>query len=407
MQYITQTIQPYLKYLPYFLIAILSSFLLTPIVGHIIRKIGIFDSPIEKGQSDRRQRLKKLKKDLTLRAGGVAVIIPFILLALVTQQIDKQLLAIVFGLTVLTVGGVLDDKYRLGKITQLIPQALAALIIISAGISIDSIQNPFGDPISLRSLVIPFTIMGEGYSFALPADILTFVWILMMIHAVNWIFGVDSLGEGISVIAFLTILFVSVKLGNFETAFLASLIAGSILGFMPFNLYPAKIISGTSGTNNFGFLIAVLSILGGVKVSSAVIVLLIPLLDMLWVMIGRINKHGVQNFKQTIKAITTSDHTHLHHRLIKLGFSPPQVSVIEYIAVGICSIIAFYSADLPKATTISVASVFVLIFFFVISLMLKRKDKASLKQDIVKAKTKDEDEPDKPSEETPESRYAY
>jgi UDP-GlcNAc:undecaprenyl-phosphate GlcNAc-1-phosphate transferase len=138
------------------------------------------------------------------------------------------------------------------------------LIVVAAGISIDHVQSPFGTSLNLRSLIFPFTLGANDYSIALPADIITIVWILIMINAINWIFGVDGLGEGINIIAFIAILFISVKYNGALTAFMASIAAGGILGFWPFNISPSKILSGSSVVV-YGFLIAILSILGGVK----------------------------------------------------------------------------------------------------------------------------------------------
>jgi len=296
---------------------------------------------------------------------------------------------------------VLDDKYEVNSKLQLFIQIIAIVPLLATGISVDTIQNPFDTSINLRSLVIPLTIGAQTFSLALPADIITLVWILIMINAINWLFGIDALGEGISIIAFTTILLVSVKLGNPITAVLAATAIGGILGFIPFNLYPSKIISGTAGNTVYGFLIAAFSIVGGIKVSSSVIVLLIPLIDMIWVMIGRINRHGVSNFFDIFKVTTIGDNTHLHHRLLKLGFSTVQVATIEWLAVWVCAVIAFSSGNLPKATLIGSITVITLLVFFIISILLKKG------VNIRKKKMNRPTEPPTHRVDTPESRYAY
>ena len=399
MNYISNTIEPYLDILPYFFTAVVVAFLLTPIVGFFMRKFGVFDLSATKAKSVDKNILKKINKSVALRGGGIAVGITFIMLTLIGVNLDKQIIAIIISSIILLIGGYIDDKYRTNQITQLIPQVLAALIVIAAGMSIDYIQSPFDTSISLRSLVFPFTLGGTTYSFAFPADIITLIWIMIIIHGVNWVFGVNGLGESITIITYTSILFISIKLGNPVPAILASIMAGGILGFFPFTVYPAKIMSGSTGTNLYGFLIAVLSILGGIKVSVAIIVLIIPLIDMIWVMVGRINRHGVSNISETLKVVTKSDHTHLHHRLLKLGFTVKQVILIEFIAVGICAIIAFATADLPKVTTISIIGVLVLIGFFIISILLRKGVRVS--------KTSEEIAKRDGEEGTPEDRYAY
>lgn len=401
MDYILNTLKPYLEYLPHFLIALLSSFLLTPLVGYIAEKFKLIDLPAKQRKRTDDTLKTRTKKYVVPRAGGLAVIIPFVFILVATHALDKQVGAIILGSLILTLSGLLDDKYQTNFKYQGLAHILAALIVVAAGISIDSIQSPFDTSFNLRSFVIPFALGSTQYSIALPADLITIIWILMMINAVNWIFGTDGLGEGISIIAFLMILLVSVKMESPLTAFLAAIAAGGLLGFLPFNLPPSKITSGTTGTHVYGFLIATLSILGGIKVSTSVIVLIIPIIDMIWVMVGRINRHGVTNLSELFKATTTGDDTHLHHRLLKLGFSTVQVAIVEWIGVGICAIVAFAAGNLPKATIIGIITVIVLVLFLGISLLLKNNIRLGRKKTVKQQGRRP------PEEETPESRYAY
>lgn len=402
IQYLQQTIEPYLEYLPYFGAAAVIAFAITPLVGYFVKKLGLHDLSATEMKSGEKNLLQQINKTISLRGGGVAVVIPFVLLLVFGGHLDKQIAAIIISVLILTLGGLYDDKYRSSYITQLVPQILAAVIVVAAGISIDSIQNPLDTSLNLRWMTIPFAIGVQDYSFAFPADIITIVWIIMIIQGLNWTFGINALGEGISIIVFTTILAISIKFGTPISALLSAIVAGGLIGFLPFTLYPAKIFSGSAGTNVYGFLIAVLSILGGVKVSTSVIVLIIPLIDMLWVMVGRINRQGVSGIRDTIKVATAGDHTHLHHRLLKLGFSVPQVNLIEWIAVGICAILAFSLGDLPKVTIIAIIGVLVLLFFFVISLLLKRGVSVQRKKPVEEG-----DVPPRDPTDTPESRYAY
>lgn len=396
------TLAPYLDYAPYFLISLVSVFLLTPLVGFFCKKLGIMDRPASVRRYDDPTKKTRIKKVLVPRAGGLAVIIVFIVMAIFSMQFSRQLAALLLAIAVLTIGGLLDDKYEISGKWQFVFQIVAALIIVASGISIDSLQNPAsGNIINLRQLVLPINLFGGNFGFALPADILTVVWIVMMVNAINWIFGADGLGEGITFIAFLAILFISIKLGQPEAALMATIAAGGILGFLPFNFPPAKIISGTTGTTVYGFLIGVLSILGGAKVSASVIVLIIPLIDMIWVIIGRIHRHRITRLIDVFKVTTVGDDTHLHHRLLKLGFSAFQITLIEWAAVGICAVIAFATADLPKITILTIIGVTIIIVFLLISLLLKKGFKVNKPPEGPPAP-----EPPGPVE-TPESKYAY
>ncbi len=402
MGYIQNTIQPYLEYMPYFALTLLFSFLLTPLIGFLAKKLKILDIPASLRKPTDTSKKTRLKKKLTPRAGVVAVIIPFIIMMTVTGDLNKQIIAIILGVLILLITGIVDDRYEIERKYQFLFQLIAALIVISVGISIDSIQMPFGTSINLRWLVIPFNLFANQYSIALPADIITIIWILIMMNAMNWIFGIDGLGEGVTIISFIAILLISVKLGNLETALMASIMAGGLMGFLPFNINPSKIIGGTAVVI-YGFLIAVLSILGGVKVSTSVIVLAIPIIDMVWVMVGRINRAGVTNFFDVFKVTTIGDDTHLHHRLLKLGLSEKKIAYVEWLAVGICAVIAFASADLPKVTIITIIVLIVLFGFSFVSYLLKKGFNLKRKNEPQDPKGGDKD--DVP--ESPESRYAY
>ena len=396
MNYINKILEQYSNFIPFILLSLSISFFLTPLLGYFIEKFNFIDLSAKIKNLDNKKFLSKINKEVALRGGGIAISSTIIFLSFFVFDFDKKIIAILGGLIILTIGGLYDDKYKSGKFAQLAPQVLASLIIIAAGISIDSIQSPFGSGLNLR--MFTFQLFGE-YGLAFPADLITLIWILMITHGINWVFGVNGLGEGVSIIALGAIFLISVKFQSPVPAMFAALGMGSTLGFFPYTAYPAKILSGTAGSNIFGFLIATLSILGGVKVSVAVIVMLIPLLDMMWVMIGRINRHGVKSILDVIPILTRGDHTHLHHRLLKLGFSIHQVTSIEWGAILVCAVVAFATADLPKMTIISIVGAVILLGFLLLSVLLKKGFK-------VKGNTPDEKDPTK-SEETPESRYAY
>ena len=96
------------------------------------------------------------------------------------------------------------------------------------------------------------------------------------------------------------------------------------------------------------------------------------------------------------------DDTHLHHRLLRLGLSTKQIAMIECIAVGLCAVIAFVAADLPKITIIAIIGVIILILFLIVSILLRNGVK------IKKVKKPKSSKGGKvPEDESPESRYAY
>ncbi|MCA9382368.1 hypothetical protein KC660_03110, partial [Candidatus Dojkabacteria bacterium] len=202
----------------------------------------------------------------------------------------------------------------------------------------------------------------------------------------------------VSAIAALAMMFIGVELGEPEVAILAAIFAGSMLGFLPFNFFPAKIFSG-GGAPIYGFILATLAILGSSKFATALIVLAIPLADMIWVLGNRIVKHKTINI---FKLFSISDKTHLHHRLFDLGFSVKQVAYIEYLFVGIFAAIALFTADLEKVGIVAVIGTIMLAFFFVINTWIKRGKKLSRSQPqevIPPTRTQ--------GKKSPEDRFAY
>ena len=405
MDYITTTLKPYFELFPYAALSFLISFLITPLVGFICKKYGIVDLPAQMRSPTETGIKSRIKKIIVPRAGGLAIFIGFLILLPIVHEINRELVGLLIATCIIVIGGFLDDKYTISSRTQFIFQILAAVVIIASGISIDSINNPLGQNINLRYLVIPLGFIKDA-SIALPADIFTIIWILMIINAINWLFGSDGLGEGISFIALMTIFMISIKISTPLVASVSIITASALLGFIPYNLPPSKIFSGTTGTNLLGFLVAVLAIMGGAKVSAAIIVLIIPIIDMIWVMIGRIQRSQLTSVFDILKVTTKGDDTHLHHRLLKLGFNSTQVALIEWTAVLICAIVAFITANLPKMVIIGIIAVVVVIIFFIISLLLKKgvKVTGSGKKD---GGSGDKDEPPSGAQETPESKYAY
>src|SRR4029077_5634368 len=191
-----------------------------------------------------------------------------------------------------------------------------ALFAVGAGIVIDFINNPFGPRVLTFSE--PFA---AGF---------TVFWIVGMINSINFIDGLDGLSSGIALIAAVTLglISLSTQVGQPLVAILCFALAGSLLGFLRWNLHPASIFSGTSGVQFVGYTLAVLSILGTAKVAVALLVLGVPIIDTFWIIVRRLS-HGRSPF--------SPDRNHIHHRLLDLGLSHRQTVFVIY---GICLTLA-------------------------------------------------------------------
>ena len=288
-------------------VAFFGALFLTPPVARLARRFGFVDVPREP---------RHVHKAPIPRLGGVALLLPFLaavglsVLLPVARQDPLELhrlaglligSAMVFGL------GIYDDRRELGPFPQFIVQFLAATVAIYFGITIGQVANPLGGVIA----------------FSLPVTLaFTLFWLLGMMNTVNWLDGLDGLAGGITVIASILLFVHSYRLGQYSIALLPLALAGCVLGFLPFNFYPAKVFMGTSGALFLGFALGTLAIIGGAKMATALLVLGIPILDVAWQIVNRLRLGRSPFF---------GDRGHLHHRLLDMGLSHRRVVLLFYL----------------------------------------------------------------------------
>ena len=183
----------------------------------------------------------------------------------------------------------------------------------------------------------PYLVLPEWLSV-----IVTVIWIVFITNAVNFIDGLDGLAAGVSAIMSVSLVFISIRVGEYPIAIMGIALMGSCFGFLPFNFNPAKIFMGDTGSTFLGFMLATLSIQGVFKsyavISFAVplLILGLPLFDALFAMIRRILR-GESPMK--------ADRGHLHHRLVDMGFSQKQTVFILYAISGVLGITAVLLAE--------------------------------------------------------------
>ncbi|MDA9428807.1 Undecaprenyl-phosphate N-acetylglucosaminyl 1-phosphate transferase [Enterococcus mundtii 1A] len=241
-------------------------------------------------------------------AGGLPIFVSFVIssLFLFKDIIPKfYILPILLAASVIVLTGLLDDKYELSPKQKSIGILLAALIIyFVADIRIDSFTLPFLGYIQLGWLSFPVTIF----------------WIFGITNAVNLIDGLDGLAAGISLIGLMTIGIIGYFFLHASTVYIPIVIfclVASIIGFFPYNFYPAKIYLGDTGALFLGFMMAVLSLQGLKNVTfvssiSLLIIMGVPVTDTFFAIIRR---------KANRVSFSTADKKHLHHRLLALGFT--------------------------------------------------------------------------------------
>ncbi len=303
-----------------FILAFALAFLITLLFTYLIRKLALQYQIV-----DRPNKERKIHKSNIPLMGGLAVFIGFFITLGYFILIDrdffsgymlpKYILGLALGGLILIIGGIIDDKYNLSPKQQFIFPIISCLVVIISGIGITFISNPIGNTINLDEIRIRlFTINNIPYFFTVFADIFTMIWLLGMIYTTKFLDGMDGLVPGISVIASIILFFLSLstKVMQPETALLCIILAGASLGFLIFNFHPAKIFLGEGGSTFIGFMLGALAIISGGKIATALLIMGIPILDVIWVILRRIFKH---------KSPFQADRQHLHFRLYDLGFS--------------------------------------------------------------------------------------
>ena len=324
-----------------FFISFLAALLLCPIVGRIGHRLHIIDTPSE----------RKMHKEVTPRIGGVVLVLSFFL-PLVLLPLNKimfrDLLAddpripfFVIGLLLVFALGLWDDVKRLPAWIKFVGQAVCALIAFFGGIKITVISFPFTNGIHLGYFALPFTVF----------------WFVLVINAINLIDGLDGLAAGISLFVSITMLFICLQNDKLLVAISFAALSGTLIGFLRYNFNPASIFMGDSGSYFLGYLLASLSILGSIKgqVATAmlipVIALGIPLIDTLWAPIRRFFL-GKKMFQP--------DTGHVHHYLIRLGYTHRRVVLIIYgftILLGIFAILLIHARDEAAALILMVIGI--------------------------------------------------
>ncbi len=312
------------------LVALIASFLTTPLVIKLAWKLGIIDDPTKS------KHIKVIHTYPVPRGGGLALFVAILVASLIFLPIDKHLKGILGGAAVLALMGILDDKYNLNPYLRLAGGFLAAGIPIAAGIGIAFLSNPMGGIIDLSQPQINFYFLGEQRSIWVLSDAFALIWIVFVMNMLNMgAKGVDGQLPGVVVVAATTIAALSLKFSaditQWPVIILAAITAGAYLGFLPWNFYPQKIMPGYGGSTLAGYLLAVLSILSTTKVGTLIVVLGIPLIDTGYTIVRRILAR---------KSPVWGDRGHLHHRLLDLGWGKRRVAVFYWVISAFLGILA-------------------------------------------------------------------
>ena len=336
-----------------FVIATLITMAIVPLVRQLGLRHGFTDTP-----DSRKQHSVPM-----VRLGGVAMVIGICLalgctwlvggFGMLTPARDQLIWTTLAGSLCFFVIGLADDLFSLSPWPRLAGQIAVAVVVWSQGVQIGAIDLPWLSS-SSEAVVLPDLI----------SLLATVIWLVGITNAINWLDGLDGLAAGVAGIAAIGLVSVSFSLHQVAAAFLAAALAGCCLGFLRHNFNPARIFMGDGGSYFLGFSLAAISIVGPAKGLTTVSLLLpllilsLPLADMSAVIMGRL-RSGRSPFYP--------DRRHLHHRLLRAGFSHRRTVLLIYVFTQWLASIAMVVANvemrflwLALATAILVGTVVVM-----------------------------------------------
>ncbi len=321
-------------------VAFLVSFAATPMVISLAHKINAIDVP----KDNRRVH----KKPIPL-IGGLAIFYGFMVSVLCFVTIEREIAGILIGALIVVVVGIIDDMSDMKAIVKLLCQIIAAAIAVYSGVRIEHFANPFFGWFGPEYLVMNYWV----------SVTVTMLWIVGVCNAVNLIDGLDGLAVGVSSIASMSLLALTLISNNPNVAILTAAVAGAGFGFLPYNFNPAKIFMGDTGALFLGFILACISVEGFLKLSAIIsfavplLVLGLPIFDTLFSIIRRVSKG---------RSPMSPDRGHLHHRLLDMGFSQRQTVAILYtMTAALCLTAVVISIRGYQRGLLLILSIFVII----------------------------------------------
>lgn len=305
-----------------FLMALTITAVSTPFMRQLAIRIGFVDAPAG----------RKLHREPMPLMGGVTIfggaILAFILI-LLEFNLTTEVIAIFCAITVVGTVGLIDDKMGLKARYKLVGQIVAVVILIWGGVYVQ--------------LGLPWWV---NY-------MITFVWILTISNAINFLDNMDGLSAGVSGVAAAFVVLTAVTNGQDLVAAMGAAVFGACLGFLRHNFKPATIFMGDAGALFLGFILAVLTLQLRFPNNSNFVtwmvplfILGVPLFDLSLVIIAR-SRRGVN-------PLTTAGKDHTSHRLVELGFSQREAVLILYLMGGMFGLVSLFvtQADVIEGYTI-------------------------------------------------------
>lgn len=341
-------------------LAFISSFfigaLIAPLVIHWYKKNHWLDNP------ENNHHVKVVHKEAVPRGGGIVVFTAILITALIfLWPLPAQIVSLLIGAFILMALGIYDDVKDMSPYIRLIAGLGVATLVVLSGVGIEFISNPLGQGVLfLNTPTVPISFGQFHLQFSILADTFAIIWIVWSMNIVNWSKGLDGQLPGVVSIASIFIGFLSLRFiadpNQISVIFLSFIVAGAYLGLLLWNMYPQKIMPGYGGGSLGGYFLAVLSILSGAKLATALLVLAIPTADALFTISRRLLRK---------KSPFWGDRGHLHHKLLDvMGWSKRKIAAFYWITTALFGLLALQLKPEQKLFTITL--IISLVFGFLI-----------------------------------------
>jgi len=296
----------------------------------------------------------KKHRNPTPIAGGIALYISLLLTAFWSGIVQNPgVKAMYFASIPIFIFGLWDDLKEISPMIKLVGQSIAVVILISFGVSIKVFESP------------EFLISLPGNIGIYLDWILTFLWIVGITNAFNFVDSMDGLAVGLAAIATTFFILVTLDSGQLALSKQSALLLGTCIGLFIFNSPPARLFLGDSGAQSLGFFLGVIAIAyrpeGAFQSSSWVVPIMllgVPLFDMVLVIISRVRRK---------KPVYTAARDHTYHRLVALGWTSGKAVLLMQVVSLLLGCLAFVVLTRPPLIANGIFSV--IIIFAVIALV--------------------------------------
>lgn len=340
-----------------FLLAFIVAFTATPFVKKLAYKIGAVDVPRDS---------RRMHKTPKARLGGLAIFLAFLVSVSIFTTLPRSVLGIILGAVIIVVLGIFDDISPLSAKFKFCVQSVAAVVPVLFGVVIERISVP--------TFINPDGVIELGF-WGFP---LTVLWIVAVTNALNLIDGLDGLAIGVATISSITLLCISLILGNSLVVILTAALSGACLGFFPYNFNPAKLFMGDTGALFLGYALSTISVLGLFKgyaiisVAVPILILALPIFDTSFAILRRLKNH---------QPIMAPDRGHLHHKLIDSGLSQKQAVSVIYT---MCIILCLFAVFLLATGAVNFIAIGLIVVFFILFMVITPKIIRSFNDDHLK-----------------------